>query len=101
YKNLSRDARLGDRLLVDDGKIALTVTDVKGPDVWCVVVEGGEVSNNKGLSLPGVAVSVPALSEKDAEDLRFALHLSVDFVALSFVRSAKDVERVREVMQEE
>jgi pyruvate kinase len=101
YKNLARDVRLGDRLLVDDGKIALTVTDVKGPDVWCVVVEGGEVSNNKGLSLPGVAVSVPALSEKDAEDLRFALHLSVDFVALSFVRSHKDAELVRDIMRQE
>ena len=65
------------------------------------VVVGGPVSNNKGINLPGVAVSVPALSEKDIEDLRWALHLSVDFVALSFVRSAKDVEEVREVMHEE
>src|SRR3954464_10975711 len=92
YKNLADDARVGDRLLVDDGKLALTVVKVEGPDVLCLVVEGGEVSNNKGLSLPGVAVSVPALSEKDIEDLRFALHLSVDFVALSFVRSPDDAE---------
>ncbi|MGY1814123.1 pyruvate kinase [Blastococcus sp. SYSU D00820] len=101
YKNLSNDVRVGDRLLVDDGKLALSVVEVTGPDVWCLVVEGGEVSNNKGLSLPGVAVSVPALSDKDAEDLRFALHLSVDFIALSFVRSPADVELVRDIMRQE
>ncbi|MDX6252503.1 MAG: pyruvate kinase, partial [Kribbellaceae bacterium] len=75
YKDLANDVRVGDRLLVDDGKLSLSVTRVEGPDVFCLVVEGGEVSNNKGLSLPGVAVSVPALSEKDKADLRFALHL--------------------------
>jgi pyruvate kinase len=101
YKGLAGDVRVGDRLLVDDGKLALSVVDVDGPDVWCLVVEGGEVSNNKGLSLPGVAVSVPALSQKDEEDLRFALHLSVDFVALSFVRSPADAELVREIMRQE
>jgi pyruvate kinase len=101
YKDLANDARIGDRLLIDDGKLALTVVDVQGPDVWCLVLEGGQVSNNKGLSLPGVAVSVPALSEKDAEDLRFALSLGVDFIALSFVRSARDVELVREIMRQE
>src|SRR3954468_7905388 len=101
YKDLANDSRVGDRLLIDDGKLALTVVDVQGPDVFCLVLEGGPVSNNKGLSLPGVAVSVPALSEKDAEDLRFALSLGVDFVALSFVRSARDVELVREIMRQE
>ncbi|MGY1634992.1 pyruvate kinase [Geodermatophilus sp. SYSU D01186] len=101
YKGLASDARVGDRLLVDDGKLALSVVGVDGPDVWCLVVEGGEVSNNKGLSLPGVAVSVPALSDKDEEDLRFALHLGVDFIALSFVRSPRDVELVRDIMRQE
>jgi pyruvate kinase len=101
YKNLASDVRVGDRLLVDDGNLALSVVEVDGPNVFCLVVEGGRVSNNKGLSLPGVAVSVPALSEKDVDDLRFALHLSVDFVALSFVRSPSDVELVREVMRQE
>ncbi len=101
YKDLANDARVGDRLLVDDGKLALTVVDVNGPDVFCLVLEGGPVSNNKGLSLPGVAVSVPAMSDKDAEDLRFALSLGVDFVALSFVRHARDVELVREIMRQE
>jgi pyruvate kinase len=101
YKKLAQDVRPGDRLLVDDGKLALTVAEVRGPDVWCLVVEGGQVSDHKGLSLPGVAVSVPALSRKDAEDLRFALHLSVDLVALSFVRSPKDAELVRDIMRQE
>jgi pyruvate kinase len=101
YKQLADDARVGDRLLVDDGNLALSVVAVEGPDVFCLVVEGGTVSNNKGLSLPGVAVSVPAMSAKDEEDLRFALHLSVDLVALSFVRSPADAELVREIMRQE
>jgi pyruvate kinase len=101
YKDLANDVQVGDRLLVDDGKLSLTVAAVEGPDVFCLVIEGGEVSNNKGLSLPGVAVSVPALSEKDEEDLRFALHLSVDFIALSFVRSPADVDLVRDIMRQE
>src|SRR5919202_5286030 len=101
YKDLASDVRVGDRLLVDDGKVGLSVVAVEGPDVWCLVTEGGEVSNHKGLSLPGVAVSVPALSDKDVEDLRFALHLGVDFIALSFVRSPDDVGLVRDVMEQE
>ena len=100
YDGLARDARPGDRLLVDDGKVALVVDEVRGNDVVCTVTEGGEVSNNKGLSLPGMNVSVPAMSEKDIEDLKFALELGVDFIALSFVRSASDVELVRAVMDE-
>ena len=101
YKDLANDVRVGDRLLVDDGKLALTVLSVQGSDVVCLVIEGGPVSNNKGLSLPGVAVSVPALSDKDELDLRFALQLGVDFIALSFVRSADDAELVREIMRQE
>src|SRR3954471_20222581 len=101
YRDLANDVGVGDRLLVDDGKLALTVVRVEGPDVFCLVVEGGPVSNNKGLSLPGVAVSVPPLSEKDEEDLRFALRLGVDFIALSFVRHAADAELVRDIMRQE
>jgi pyruvate kinase len=101
YDGLPGDVRPGDPILVDDGKVRLTVVEVEGPDVLTEVTTGGRVSDHKGLNLPGVPVSVPALSEKDVEDLRFALHLSVDFVALSFVRSAEDVEPVRQVMREE
>lgn len=100
YKGLAHDARPGDRLLVDDGKVALVCKAVDGNDVVCEVVEGGPVSNNKGVSLPGMNISTPALSEKDREDLRFALKLGVDFIALSFVRSPSDVELVREIMDE-
>ncbi len=98
YKGLADDAKAGDRLLVDDGKVGLTVTEIDGQDVVCEVTEGGPVSNNKGLSLPGMNVSVPAMSEKDIEDLEFALLLGVDFIALSFVRSPADIDLVHQVM---
>ncbi|HVL85621.1 MAG TPA: pyruvate kinase [Pseudonocardia sp.] len=98
YPGLASDAREGDRLLVDDGKVGLQVVDVEGLDVVCTVTEGGPVSDNKGLSLPGMNVSVPALSEKDAADLAFALDLRVDVVALSFVRSPADIEHVHRIM---
>ena len=101
YKNLAQDAKPGDRLLVDDGKVGLECIGVEGNDVICRVTEGGPVSNNKGVSLPGMDISVPALSEKDIADLRFALKLGVDFIALSFVRSPSDVELVHAVMDEE
>ncbi|HVK22999.1 MAG TPA: pyruvate kinase [Actinokineospora sp.] len=98
YKGLASDAKVGDKLLVDDGKVGLVVTAVEGQDVVCEVTEGGPVSNNKGLSLPGMDVSVPAMSDKDIEDLEFALHLGVDFIALSFVRSPADIDLVHQVM---
>jgi pyruvate kinase len=100
YDGLPGDVSEGDPVLVNDGKIRLRVTGVEDTDVHTVVVTGGEVSDHKGINLPGVAVSVPAMSEKDIEDLRFALSLSVDFVALSFVRSARDADDVRRVMDE-
>jgi pyruvate kinase len=100
YKGLAQDARPGDRLLIDDGKVGLVVAGVDGNDVLCTITEGGPVSNNKGISLPGMNVSVPALSEKDIDDLKFALALGVDVVALSFVRSSTDVKLVHEVMDE-
>ncbi len=98
YKRLAQDAKPGDRVLVDDGNVGLVVEHIDGNDVVCTVTEGGKVSNNKGMSLPGMNVSAPALSEKDIEDLEFALKLGVDLVALSFVRSPADVELVHEVM---
>ena len=101
YRKLPQEVKPGDRLLIDDGKVAVEVSDVTGNDIRCLVTEGGPVSNNKGVSLPNVAVSVPAMSEKDAEDLRFALGLGVDLVALSFVRSAEDIKLVHAIMDEE
>ena len=101
YDGLPGDVSAGDQVLIDDGKVRLEVLSVEGSDVRTQVVVPGPVSNNKGINLPGVAVSVPALSEKDKEDLRWALHMTVDFIALSFVRSAADVEDVRAIMKEE
>ena len=98
YSGLAEDAKPGDRLLVDDGRVGLVVSKVDGPDVVCQVVEGGTVSDSKGISLPGMSVSMPALSEKDLADLEFALRLRVDMVALSFVRSPADIDQVHQVM---
>lgn len=100
YRRLPQEVHPGDRLLIDDGRVAVEVSSVSGNDIRCLVIEGGPVSNNKGVSLPNVAVSVPALSEKDTEDLRFALDLGVDLVALSFVRSPEDIKLVHAVMQD-
>jgi pyruvate kinase len=98
YAGLALDARPDDRLLVDDGKVGLRVVKIEGADVVCRVTEGGPVSDNKGLSLPGMNVSVPAMSEKDCADLEFALDLRVDVVALSFVRSPADIDLVHKIM---
>ncbi|MYX34294.1 MULTISPECIES: pyruvate kinase [unclassified Streptomyces] len=100
YKGLPADVRAGDPVLINDGNVALRVIEVEGQRVRCLVVEGGVISDHKGINLPGAAVNVPALSEKDIEDLRFALYMGVDMVALSFVRDAKDVRDVHRVMDE-
>ncbi|MCM1941319.1 pyruvate kinase [Streptomyces sp. G3] len=101
YAGLAEDVTPGERVLVDDGKVCLEVTDVDGPRVRTRVVEGGMVSDHKGLNLPGVAVSVPALSKKDEDDLRWALRAGFDVVALSFVRSGRDILDVHRIMDEE
>ncbi|MET7321137.1 pyruvate kinase [Streptomyces sp. NPDC005549] len=101
YAGLAEDVTPGERVLVDDGRVCLEVTGVDGPRVRTRVVEGGMVSDHKGLNLPGVAVSVPALSKKDEDDLRWALRSGFDVVALSFVRSGRDVLEVHRIMDEE
>ena len=100
YKGLPGDCKAGDRILIDDGKVTIEVIEVKGNDVITKVIEPGSVSNNKGINLPGVAVSVPALSEKDMDDLRWGLKAGADFIALSFVRSAEDIVDVHRIMDE-
>ena len=100
YKGLPGDCSKGDRILIDDGKITVEVIEVSHNDVTTRVIEPGIVSNNKGINLPGVAVSVPALSDKDREDLRWALKAGVDFIAMSFVRSASDIIDVHAIMDE-
>jgi pyruvate kinase len=100
YKGLPGDCKVGDRILIDDGKVTVEVIEVKGNDVITKCIQPGAVSNNKGINLPGVAVSVPAMSEKDEEDLRWGLRAGADFIALSFVRSAADIKDVHAVMDE-
>ncbi|WP_128377753.1 pyruvate kinase [Streptomyces cavernae] len=101
YAGLATDVTPGERILVDDGKVCLQVTGVDGPRVHTTVVEGGLISDHKGLNLPGVAVSVPALSDKDEADLRWALRHGLDIIALSFVRSGHDIDDVHRIMREE
>jgi pyruvate kinase len=101
YAGFPGDCRVRDQILIDDGKVVLRIESVSDTDVETLVEVGGRVSDHKGINLPGVAVSVPAMSEKDIADLRFALHLGVDIVALSFVRSAADYDDVLTVMKEE
>jgi pyruvate kinase len=98
YKGLPADVAKGEAILINDGNVSLQVTDVEGPRVHTIVIEGGVISDHKGINLPGVAVNVPALSEKDVDDLEFALRMGCDLVALSFVRNASDVRDVHEVM---
>jgi pyruvate kinase len=101
YKGLPGDCKPGDYILIDDGKVTVQVSEVKGNDVVTKVIQPGMVSNNKGLNLPGVAVSVPAMSEKDISDLRWGLKAGADFIALSFVRNAADIKDVHKIMDEE
>ncbi|WP_166871930.1 pyruvate kinase [Salinibacterium sp. ZJ450] len=101
FKGLPGDVKPGDYLLIDDGKVKVKVIETDGVVVTTEVIVAGAVSNNKGINLPGVAVNVPALSEKDEADLRWGLRLGADYIALSFVRNAADVERVHEIMAEE
>ncbi len=95
YQGLPGDVRVGDQLLLDDGYLSLTVTDVVGAEVKTLVVSGGVLKNNKGINLPHVEVSAPALTEKDRADLAWGLRHGVDYLALSFVRSAADVREAR------
>ena len=101
YKGLPGDAKVGDQILIDDGRVGVRIVAVEGNDVVTTVELAGPISNNKGLNLPGVAVSVPAMSSKDEADLRWALRLGADIIALSFVRSAKDYDDVARIMAQE
>jgi pyruvate kinase len=96
YADLPRDLRPGDRVLLDDGLLRLTVTDIEGDTVVTLVEEGGPLGEHKGMNLPGAAISTPALTDKDLRDLEFGLRsLDVDYVALSFVRTAQEVHDAR------
>ena len=101
FKGLPGDCHPGDPILIDDGKVRLEVTKVEGNNVHTKVVVAGPVSSHKGINLPGVAVSLPALTEKDEADLRWAIRTGADIIAMSFVRFATDIDRAHEIMDEE
>ena len=101
YKALPEDVKPGDRILLDDGLLELSVNEVKdGTDIHTTIVVGGVLTSNKGINLPNVALKTPALTDKDEADLRFIMTQDVDFVALSFVRKAEDLEHVHRIMDE-
>jgi pyruvate kinase len=98
FQGLAQEVRAGSRILLSDGLIELRVTQVRGSDVECEVVNGGMLAEHQGINLPGAALSIPALTAKDRADLEFGLKHGVDMVALSFVRSAADVRSVKEII---
>ena len=98
FKNLPGEVRSGSRVLLSDGRIELRVKAVHGEDIECEIVNGGTLAENQGINLPGAALSIPALTEKDRKDLEFGLEHGVDAVALSFVRSASDVREVKDII---
>ena len=95
YADLCHDVNTGNRVLINDGLFELVVTRVETPRVWCTVVHGGTLTSNKGMNLPGIAVSAPSLTDKDRADLEFAVANDLDMVALSFVRRAEDIDELR------
>jgi pyruvate kinase len=98
FQELAREVSAGDRILLSDGLIELRVLRVRGKDVECEIVNGGPLGEHKGINLPGVALSIPALTEKDHADLEFGLKLGVDMVAVSFVRTGDDLRIVKQLM---
>jgi pyruvate kinase len=100
YPQLVEDVTRGDTLLLDDGAIVLWVTEVEESEVHCKVIVGGKLSNNKGINKQGGGLSAPALTDKDREDIKFAAEIDVDYVAVSFVRNAEDVQETRRLLEE-
>lgn len=100
YKNLKNDIHVGSTILIDDGKIEMTVESIEGEDIRCRVVNGGKVSNHKGINVPGAVLSMPYISDTDREDLIFGAKMGHDFVAASFVRCGDDIVQVRRILKE-
>ncbi|MFZ7104667.1 MAG: pyruvate kinase [Peptococcaceae bacterium] len=100
YRGLPRDVREGKRILLDDGLIALLVLKVEGTEIHCEILNGGELSNRKGVNVPGVDINLPAVTEKDIADIKFGIRQDVDFIAASFIRSAGDVLEIRKILED-
>ena len=100
YAGLAEDVKPGDRILIDDGLIELQVREVNGHDIVCRIENGGELGEKKGVNVPGVRIKLPALTDKDKEDIRFGVDAGFDFVAASFVRNADAIREIREILDE-
>lgn len=99
YDNLPNDVSIGSTILIDDGLIGLTVTDIKGTEIHCHIVNGGTIKSKRGVNVPGVKITLPGITEKDANDIVFGIEQGVDFIAASFVRKASDVLEIRELLE--
>ncbi len=99
YENLPKDVEAGSTILIDDGLIGLTVEKVEGTEIYCRIVNGGQIKSKKGVNVPGVRISLPGITEKDANDIIFGIEQGVDFIAASFVRKASDVLEIRELLE--
>lgn len=99
YENLPNDVEVGSTILIDDGLIGLTVVDIQGTEIKCRIVNGGTIKSKKGVNVPGVAISLPGITEKDANDIKFGIEQGIDFIAASFVRKASDVLEIRQLLE--
>ncbi|CAM3404720.1 MULTISPECIES: pyruvate kinase [Saccharibacillus] len=99
YVDLPKDVSVGSTILIDDGLIGLTVTEVAGTEIKCRIVNGGQIKSRKGVNVPGVSISLPGITEKDTNDIVFGIQQGVDFIAASFVRKASDVLEIRELLK--
>jgi len=99
YQDLPRDVHVGSTILIDDGLIGLNVIDIQGTEIRCRVVNSGPIKSKKGVNVPGVAISMPGITEKDASDIKFGIEMGIDFIAASFVRRASDVLEIRELLE--
>jgi len=100
YSNLPADVSVGSTILIDDGLIGLRVEEVKGTEIVCRITNGGQIKSKKGVNVPGVSINLPALTEKDAADIRFGIEQGIDFIAASFVRKASDVLAIRAILEQ-
>lgn len=99
YKDLPSDVEVGSTILIDDGLIGLTVVEVQGTEIKCRIVNGGQIKSRRGVNVPGVNISLPGITEKDANDIIFGIEQGVDFIAASFVRKASDVLEIRQLLE--
>ncbi|MCM3702965.1 pyruvate kinase [Paenibacillus macerans] len=99
YKELPGDVEAGSTILIDDGLIGLTVVDIQGTEIKCRIVNGGTIKSKKGVNVPGVDISLPGITEKDANDIKFGIEQGIDFIAASFVRKASDVLEIRQLLE--